>query len=100
MAVSETEQGVAQAILVVRRSLKLFNSNKKRKGKKKPTWEVVKGPRQPNAKQCGFYVMKFIREIIEGNATRAKDSLISMVRNSANSCSLRLLIQGVSFVRL
>ncbi|XP_042374117.1 uncharacterized protein LOC121967762 [Zingiber officinale] len=74
----ETAQGVAQAILVVRRSLKLFNSNKERKGKKKPTWKVVKGPRQPNAKQCEFYVMKFMREIIEGNATSEKDSLSSM----------------------
>ncbi|XP_042406306.1 uncharacterized protein LOC121996410 isoform X2 [Zingiber officinale] len=66
------------------KSLKLFNSNKERKGKKKPTWEVVKGPRQPDTKQCGLYVMKFMREIIEGNATSAKDSLISMVRNSGN----------------
>ncbi|XP_042376268.1 uncharacterized protein LOC121969979 isoform X1 [Zingiber officinale] len=61
------------------RNLKLFNSNKERKGKKKPTWEVVKGPRQPDAKQYGFYVMKFMREIIEGNVTGEKDSLSSMM---------------------
>ncbi|XP_073137258.1 uncharacterized protein [Henckelia pumila] len=32
-------------------SLRLFNSNKERKGKKKPTWEVIKGPRQPDEKK-------------------------------------------------
>ncbi|XP_042428221.1 uncharacterized protein LOC122015413 [Zingiber officinale] len=63
---------------VVDMSLKLFNLNKQRKGKKKPMWEVIKGPRQLDSKQCEFYVMKFMREIIEGNATDKKDSLSSM----------------------
>lgn len=63
---------------VVDMSLRMFNSNKERKGKKHATWEVVKGPRQPDAKQCGFYVMKFMREIIEENATNEKDSLSSI----------------------
>ncbi|XP_042437075.1 pentatricopeptide repeat-containing protein At3g26630, chloroplastic-like [Zingiber officinale] len=35
--------------------------------------------------QCGFYVMKFMREIIEGNATSKKDSLFSMFMKIINS---------------
>ncbi|XP_073155493.1 uncharacterized protein [Henckelia pumila] len=64
---------------VVNMSLRLFNSNKEMKGRKQAIWKVVKGPRQPDAKQCGFYVMRFMREIIEGNATSEKDSLSSII---------------------
>ncbi|XP_073137488.1 uncharacterized protein [Henckelia pumila] len=60
---------------VVNMSLKLFNSNKERKGKKQEIWEIVKGPRQPDAKQCGYYVMRFMKDIIEGNVNSKKHSL-------------------------
>ncbi|XP_073311233.1 uncharacterized protein [Primulina huaijiensis] len=46
-------------------SVRLFNSNKESKEKKQVIWEVVKGPRKPDTKQCGFYVMRFMREMIE-----------------------------------
>ncbi|XP_073277402.1 uncharacterized protein [Primulina huaijiensis] len=59
-------------------SVRLFNSNKERKGKKQAIWEVVKGPRQPDSKQCGFYVMRFMREMIEKNATSEKNSISSI----------------------
>ncbi|XP_042450193.1 uncharacterized protein LOC122034905 isoform X1 [Zingiber officinale] len=63
---------------VVDMSIRLFNSNKAKKGKKHVTWEVVKGPRQPDAKQCGFYVMRYMRDIIEELATIERDSLRSI----------------------
>ncbi|XP_073277404.1 uncharacterized protein [Primulina huaijiensis] len=63
---------------VVDMSVRLFNSNKERKGKKQAIWEVVKGPRQPDSKQCGFYVMRFMREMIEKNATSEKNSISSI----------------------
>ncbi|XP_075491387.1 uncharacterized protein LOC142529671 isoform X2 [Primulina tabacum] len=59
-------------------SVRLFNSNKERKGKKQAIWEVVKGPRQPDSKQCGFYGMRFMREMIEKNATSEKNSISSI----------------------
>ncbi|XP_073036717.1 uncharacterized protein [Primulina eburnea] len=46
---------------VVEMALRLFNSTKGRKGRKRVQWEVVKAPRQPDAKQCGYYVMRFMR---------------------------------------
>ncbi|XP_075483392.1 uncharacterized protein LOC142523469 [Primulina tabacum] len=63
---------------VVDMSVRLFNSNKERKWKKQAIWEVVKGPRQPDSKQCGFYVMRFMREMIEKNATSEKNSISSI----------------------
>ncbi|XP_073047498.1 uncharacterized protein [Primulina eburnea] len=63
---------------VVDMSVRLFNSNKERKGKKQAIWEVVKGPRQPDSKQCGFYVMRFMRAMIEKNATSEKNSISSI----------------------
>ncbi|KAL6493390.1 hypothetical protein OROGR_032480 [Orobanche gracilis] len=44
----------------------IFNATKTRKKfKKGPKWEVVKGPIQPDSKQCGFYVMRFMKEIVK-----------------------------------
>ncbi|XP_075493610.1 uncharacterized protein LOC142531391 isoform X1 [Primulina tabacum] len=63
---------------VVDMSVRLFNSNKERKGKKQAIWEVVNGPRKPDSKQCGFYVMRFMREMIEKNATSEKNSISSI----------------------
>ncbi|XP_075478727.1 uncharacterized protein LOC142519567 [Primulina tabacum] len=60
---------------VVEMALRLFNSNKGRKCRKNALWEVVKAPRQPDAKQCGYYVMRFMRQIIEEIATIERDSL-------------------------
>ncbi|XP_073133541.1 uncharacterized protein [Henckelia pumila] len=62
-------------------SLKLFNSNKERKGRKQAIWETVKGPRQPDAKQCGYYVMRFMKDIIKENVNSEKHSL-SAIKDS------------------
>ncbi|XP_073063732.1 uncharacterized protein [Primulina eburnea] len=64
---------------VVEMALRLFNSTKGRKGRKRVQWEVIKAPKQPGAKQCGYYVMRFIRQITEEVTTLEGDSLRSIV---------------------
>ncbi|XP_057802767.1 uncharacterized protein LOC131018047 [Salvia miltiorrhiza] len=49
---------------VVELALRLFNMEKRKKGKKKPDWTILKVPKQPDLTQCGFYVMKYMREIV------------------------------------
>ncbi|XP_057802974.1 uncharacterized protein LOC131018266 isoform X1 [Salvia miltiorrhiza] len=50
---------------VVDTAMTIFNATKeKNKFKKPPKWEIVKGPIQPDFKQCGFYVMRFMKEIV------------------------------------
>ncbi|XP_073316745.1 uncharacterized protein [Primulina huaijiensis] len=63
---------------VVEMALTLFNSNKGRKGRKRVQWEVINAPKQPDAKQCGYYVMRFMRQITEEVATFEGDSLRSI----------------------
>ncbi|XP_073063734.1 uncharacterized protein [Primulina eburnea] len=63
---------------VVEMALRLFNSTKGRKGRKRVQWEVIKAPKQPGAKQCGYYVMRFIRQITEEVTTLEGDSLRSI----------------------
>ncbi|XP_073033704.1 uncharacterized protein [Primulina eburnea] len=70
---------------VAEMALRLFNSNKGRKGKKNALWEVVKAPRQTDAKQCGYYVMRFMRQIIEEISTIERDSLRSIFTKSEYS---------------
>ncbi|XP_073040264.1 uncharacterized protein [Primulina eburnea] len=60
---------------VVEMALTLFNSTKERKGRKRVQWEVIKAPKQLDAKQCGYYVMRFMRQITEEVATLEGDSL-------------------------
>ncbi|XP_040367480.1 uncharacterized protein LOC121050691 [Rosa chinensis] len=49
---------------IVELSIKMFNAQKGRKNRKKLHWEVVKCPRQPGLVECGYYVMKYMKEII------------------------------------
>ncbi|XP_057791051.1 uncharacterized protein LOC131008174 [Salvia miltiorrhiza] len=55
---------------------------KKGKKMKKATWEVIKGPTQPDDKQCGYFVMRFMRDIIEGfqNAAASTFHLSSLFK--------------------
>ncbi|KAH6833591.1 hypothetical protein C2S53_005395 [Perilla frutescens var. hirtella] len=50
---------------VVNIAMRLFNASLGKKGKTQPTWEIIKGPRQPDNKQCGYYVMRYMREIVQ-----------------------------------
>ncbi|XP_073123545.1 uncharacterized protein [Henckelia pumila] len=63
---------------VVEMALGLFNSNKGRKGRKNVQWDVIQAPRQPDTKQCGYYVMKFMKQITEEVSSIERDSLRSI----------------------
>ncbi|KAH6787600.1 hypothetical protein C2S52_007152 [Perilla frutescens var. hirtella] len=60
---------------VVDIAMNMFNAKLGKKGKKIPNWEVIKGPIQPDSKQCGYYVMRFVNDIVKG---LAKDDNISI----------------------
>ncbi|KAH6786603.1 hypothetical protein C2S52_006155 [Perilla frutescens var. hirtella] len=47
-------------------TMNMFNAKLGRKGKKTSNWEVIKGPIQPNSKLCGYYVMRFMNDIVKG----------------------------------
>ncbi|PRQ36356.1 putative Ulp1 protease family catalytic domain-containing protein [Rosa chinensis] len=49
---------------IIELSIKMFNAQKGRKSRKPVHWEVVKCPRQPGSVECGYYVMKYMKEII------------------------------------
>ncbi|KAH6787886.1 hypothetical protein C2S52_007438 [Perilla frutescens var. hirtella] len=59
-------------------ALSIVQANKGKKFKK-ANWEVIKGPLQSDDKQCGYYVMRFMRDIITGfeNATSSTFQLSS-----------------------
>lgn len=90
------------------RALKLFNVDHTKSGRKKPSWDVVKVtsycdsfyhilecvsitdnliptqcPRQPDSSQCGHFVMRYMRQIIEEYRNVENTPLRSIV-NSLN----------------
>ncbi|KAA0051130.1 hypothetical protein E5676_scaffold986G00680 [Cucumis melo var. makuwa] len=56
---------------VVERSFNLMN-------KKKPNWRVVKCPKQSGVVECGYYVMRFMGDIIMSTST----SIIQIMKDS------------------
>nr|GMD19296.1 putative Ulp1 protease family catalytic domain-containing protein [Ipomoea batatas] len=51
---------------VVDMAMKMFHAvGNGKKGRSKTSWEIVKAPRQPDNNQCGFYVMAYMRTLIE-----------------------------------
>ncbi|XP_057810149.1 uncharacterized protein LOC131024659 [Salvia miltiorrhiza] len=64
---------------VVQLALKLFNAQKQRKGRKMSSWSVIKVPKQPDNFQCGFYVMKYMKEIVECDGSQTIGSLHSLL---------------------
>ncbi|KAH6794419.1 hypothetical protein C2S52_004896 [Perilla frutescens var. hirtella] len=66
---------------IVDTALSIVQANKGKKFKK-ANWEVIKGPLQPDDKQYGYYVMRFMRDIITGfeNATSSTFQLSSLFK--------------------
>ncbi|KAA0047394.1 hypothetical protein E6C27_scaffold754G00510 [Cucumis melo var. makuwa] len=59
---------------VVERSFNIMN-------KKKPVWRVVKCPKQSEVVECGYYVMRFMRDIIMSTST----SIIQIMKDSPHA---------------
>ncbi|XP_047945172.1 uncharacterized protein LOC125191798 isoform X1 [Salvia hispanica] len=68
-------------------ALSMFSSSKGENEKKSPTWVVVKAPRQPDSKQCGFYIMQYMREIIRTCRYPGSISLQTMFTGRSYSTS-------------
>ncbi|CAL2239808.1 unnamed protein product [Prunus armeniaca] len=50
---------------IVNTALKIYNSHIGRPGRKAPIWKTLPStPKQPSNVECGYYVMRFMREII------------------------------------
>ncbi|CAL2228591.1 unnamed protein product [Prunus armeniaca] len=50
---------------IVNSALKIYNSHIGRPGRKAPIWKTLPGtPKQPSSVECGYYVMRVMRDII------------------------------------
>ncbi|CAL9005166.1 unnamed protein product [Prunus brigantina] len=50
---------------IVSSAIKIYNSHIARPGRKAPIWKTLSGtPKQPSSVECGYYVMRFMRDII------------------------------------
>ncbi|CAL8164033.1 unnamed protein product [Prunus armeniaca] len=50
---------------IVNSALKIYNSHIGRPGRKAPIWKTLPGtPKQPSSVECGYYVMRFMRDVI------------------------------------
>ncbi|CAL2259548.1 unnamed protein product [Prunus armeniaca] len=50
---------------IMNNALKIYNSHIGRPGRKAPIWKTLPGtPKQPSSVECGYYVMRFMRDII------------------------------------
>ncbi|KAI5334508.1 hypothetical protein L3X38_024641 [Prunus dulcis] len=50
---------------IVNTAIKMYNSHTGRQGRKAPIWKTLQGiPNQPSSVECGYYVMRFMRDII------------------------------------
>ncbi|CAL9013064.1 unnamed protein product, partial [Prunus brigantina] len=50
---------------IVNSALKIYNSHIGRQGRKAPIWKTLSGTsKQPSSVECGYYVMRFMRDII------------------------------------
>ncbi|PRQ48579.1 putative Ulp1 protease family catalytic domain, putative transposase, Ptta/En/Spm, plant [Rosa chinensis] len=52
---------------VVNNGIRQFNIETGRGFRKQPLWKVLMGPKQPSNMECGYYVMRYMKEIIEGH---------------------------------
>ncbi|BBG93539.1 hypothetical protein Prudu_001584 [Prunus dulcis] len=50
---------------IVNSAIKIYNSHIARAGRKNVIWKTLSGtPKQPSSVECGYYVMRFMRDII------------------------------------
>ncbi|XP_057795260.1 uncharacterized protein LOC131011485 isoform X2 [Salvia miltiorrhiza] len=62
-------------------AMSIYNANKGKKFKNSAKWETVKAPRQPGGTECGFFVMRYMKEIVQGFEKDANISLPSLFTN-------------------
>ncbi|CAL8167665.1 unnamed protein product [Prunus armeniaca] len=73
---------------IVNSALKIYNSHIGRPGRKAPIWKTLPGtPKQPNSVECGYYVMRFMRDII-------MDPSLEFEKKLNNHCLWIAICQG------
>ncbi|KAL8521493.1 hypothetical protein ACS0TY_011856 [Phlomoides rotata] len=50
---------------VVNLALRLFDMRINKNTRKSPRWSVIKSPRQPDCEQCSFFVLCYMKQIME-----------------------------------
>lgn len=50
---------------IVNNGIRQFNIQTGRGVRKPPVWKVLTGPKQPSNMECGYYVMRYMKEIVE-----------------------------------
>ncbi|KAL8498121.1 hypothetical protein ACS0TY_021449 [Phlomoides rotata] len=68
-------------------ALKMFNAETMtNKPKKRASiWKVIKVPKQPDLKQCGFFVLRYMRCIFEFEGSVDMDSMQSLFKEKTYS---------------
>ncbi|RWR86347.1 putative ulp1 protease family, C-terminal catalytic domain-containing protein [Cinnamomum micranthum f. kanehirae] len=60
---------------IVNDAMKVAAMEMGKKIKGNPTWELVKCPKQTGKKECGVYVMKFMKHLMEDSLVSSKSKL-------------------------
>nr|GLL25797.1 uncharacterized protein LOC109184124 [Ipomoea trifida] len=75
--------------------MKMFHAvGNGKKGRSKTSWEIVKAPRQPDSNQCGFYVMAYMRTLIEHMPDIDDKESVQARTKKEKQENLRMAIEG------
>ncbi|XP_057797765.1 uncharacterized protein LOC131013657 [Salvia miltiorrhiza] len=74
---------------VIEWALKMFNATMQRKGRKTLNWSIPQVPKQPDNSQCGFYAMRYMKDIIE-SANFQRISSLQLLFNSKSYSSVEI----------
>ncbi|XP_057773591.1 uncharacterized protein LOC130992851 [Salvia miltiorrhiza] len=66
-------------------AMSIFNAHNGKKIKNSAKWDIIKGPKQPGSTECGFFVMRYMKDIVEGFERDDNISLPSLFTNVAYS---------------
>ncbi|KAF5195085.1 hypothetical protein FRX31_015326 [Thalictrum thalictroides] len=50
-----------------------------------PTWHIVKCPKQPMDSQCGYYVMRYMRELVEERSLSISEKILQFAEKNSYS---------------
>ncbi|KAL8541244.1 hypothetical protein ACS0TY_002482 [Phlomoides rotata] len=83
---------------VVDMALKMFNAETMaHKPKKRASiWKVIKVPKQPDLKQCGFFVLRYMRCIFEFEGSVDMDSMQSLFTEKTHTLEIKSMKCGWS----
>ncbi|KAL8515000.1 hypothetical protein ACS0TY_013910 [Phlomoides rotata] len=79
-------------------ALKMFNAETMaNKPKKRASiWKVIKVPKQPDLKQCGFFVLQYMRCIFEFEGSVDMDSMQSLRKHTLEIKSMKCGWSGLN----